>query len=303
LTKGRVLVAIYRVHWGLSSRAPWGSIVQPSYLLPPPTTVVGALARSAYSLGVLRGGEFVRLGPVVSGAFKLMDKFRIRWVTSAWLSPVTRVGIPIAYFAAPYRAIYDTVDTVLEKRQPPRQLFSFLEVGYVVAPQSLLAIAMVVEADDEECRNLLDVAMHVSRIGSKESFVDPLYVALYETEEVTHRGNVIRTGWLTLRECFNGEIEGSYTIEKTPMPLTKDEWLCWYSVNPCIRISKLDIVREAVHPRYPGWVRASLSSRCRALVLKNNIEHRFVSNSAPKSLPRPLRTMLILGDDYGREQH
>ncbi len=286
------LVAVYRVHWGISSRAPWGSVVQPSYTLPPPTTIVGAFAQAAYQLKMIRGGELVEeSGTVASGAVRFIEEFNVRWATAAWMSPTVRTGIPIAYFAAPYRATHDAINTVLVKRQPPRNLFSLYEVGYIVAPHASIALMLI--AEKASSGRLLELSAHVSRLGSKESFIDPVYAATFQLE-VEDRKRPVPVPWLTPSMCTESEPYGNYSLEKTPTPMTRDEWLCWYSASPCPKGSRLKLLREAYHPRYPGWVKLRPHTRsCTIVRLGKRLQELPLSKTISPTLPVELHGLIV----------
>ncbi len=135
------LLVVYRVHWGLSSRAPWGSVVQPSYLLPPPTTILGAFARALYSLGYLKTGEFTGKGIVASGAAGILEYLGDEWiVTAAWLSPCIRAGVLIRYFNGPYQSLRTRRVDLPETLAISVELFGPYKLGYTIAPHSLLAV-------------------------------------------------------------------------------------------------------------------------------------------------------------------
>ncbi len=256
----RAAIAVYRVHWGLSSRAWFGSASQPSYLLPPPTTILGALAKTLYDLGLLDSHEFmlatVRSGSILaSGASAIAKILGERWwVTAAWLSPSLRTRILIRYFTGPYQS-HKTRRQDLPAKLTVSELFAPVKLGYTMSPHGRLAVLIAVEDGDIDA---VETGLrHVSRLGSKESFVDPLAVYEASLEEERDAGEVA-TPWLTLRDCA-ARIRGNYVAEKTPIPLNTLELICSYSAEPCTKLgsnlTRYAVLREAIHPRYPGWVR------------------------------------------------
>ncbi len=252
------LLVVYRVHWGLSSRTPWGSVVQPSYLLPPPTTILGALAKALHSLGYLKTGEFVEKGVVASGAAGILDYLGDSWlVSAAWLSPCIRAGVLIRYFNGPYQSLRTRHVDLPETLAVSVELFGPYKLGYTISPHGLLAVLVAPYRGE-----LLEAALHVSRIGAKEGFVDPVAAYRAALEEGGVSGV---TPWLTPAECLEN-VEGNYVAEKTPLPYTREELICAYSAEACTPLgvqTRITLMREAVHPRYPGWARVAAKPHCR----------------------------------------
>ena len=253
------LLVVYRVHWGFSSRAPWGSVVQPSYLLPPPTTILGAFAKALHSLDRLEAGEFTHTGILASGAAKILEYLGDKWlVTAAWLSPVVKTGVLIRYFNGPYQSFKTRHEDIIETLNVS-ELFGPYKLGYTVSPHGLLAVLV------SPCRSeLLEAALHISRLGSKESFVDPVATYRAVLEEGVKMEGV--SPWLTPMDCIES-VEGNYVVEKTPLPYTREELICAYSAEPCTGLgieSRIGLVRVAVHPRYPGWARVKVARSCSA---------------------------------------
>ncbi len=268
-----LLIAFFRVHWGVSSRSPWGSVGQQSYFLPPPTTIVGAVALALAKLGKLGAGEFYEdkdyLGSSALLAVKLLG---IRWASSAWVDPVIRVGIPIHYFAAPYRSHYDTADTILNKRRPVHDLYSIYDIGYVVGSGARLAVALLVSRSEEAMKALA----YVGRLGSKESFIDPLYVAIYRYQVVEQE--YVSTQWLTPVEC-TVEVGGrSHVFEKMPLPSTLDEWRCWYSIRPCKGLAKLNLLREVIEPKPELSLKLKPATDCAILEPQEPVQELMLSS-------------------------
>ncbi len=104
----------------------------------------------------------------------------------------------------------------------------------------------------------------MSRIGAKEGFVDPMAAYRAMLEEVKGDPEGV-TPWLAPAECLKS-VEGNYVAEKTPLPYTREELVCAYSAEACTALgiqSRIVLMREAVHPRYPGWARVAAKPGCR----------------------------------------
>lgn len=254
----RGALAFYRVHVGFSSRAPWASIIASSYPMPPPTTVLGALAKALRDIGVLKCLEFVEEQDlIISGAATIKNILSSWWITTAMLSPTVRTTIFIRYFSAPYRSHAERKEWAT--RLVVSELFAPYGLGYTVSPHGILAILVLTPNDKRD--DIAKGLAFVSRLGSKESFVDP--IAVYKVDLKQEERETVVTAWLTPKECVES-IEGNYVEEKLPIPYDANELMCYYSASPCPgQIQRITILREAILPRYPGWVRVKTRQECR----------------------------------------
>ncbi|AEM38379.1 CRISPR-associated protein Cas5 [Pyrolobus fumarii 1A] len=304
----RAAIAVYRVHWGLSSRAWFGSASQPSYLLPPPTTILGALAKTLHDLGLLGTREFIitSIGSgsiLTSGAASIIKILGRRWwVSAAWLSPSIRTGILIRYFTGPYQSL-KTRREDLPQKLAVHELFAPIKLGYTISPHG--RVMVLVASEDGDIDALKTGLQHVSRLGGKESFVDPL--AVFEAQLVEEHGvNEIVTPWLTLRECV-GNVYGNYVAEKTPVPRDADELICSYSAEPCSKLNpsltRFNVLREAIHPRYPGWVRVKINTDKCGVYRVESLNSVFPSKREPTIEYILVHTRIVIPRvrDHGKE--
>lgn len=253
---GQVVVAVYRVHWGLSVRPLLGSSTQLSHSIPPPTTLVGALGEAAAKIGLMRQEEFVfdgKRGLVFSSAVNALKELRVRWATAGWLSPFAQTTTTIRYFTGPYQSKL-TLQQIASQGRGVSNLWAPIGLGYVASPRGLLQVVFLTERPEDVAR----VSLHVSRIGSKESMVDPVYVATCKLEEVKGEGKPVlvkmAAPWKAIKY-----VDGAYVREQVPWPVREEEWMCWYSVKPgaCryFSVDRLSVLKEAIVPVPPGGVR------------------------------------------------
>lgn len=247
----RAVVVRFRVHWGISSRTPWGSVNQQSYYAPPPPTLLGALSAAAFDAGYTKIGEYyVSGGRIVQGGYWAYENLGVRWAAAAWLSMAVRTGVMIRYFTAVYQPTQQVLQNVLQAQRPVSDMWNPLEVSYVVSPLGELAITYLVDGGREKA--VAELAWHVSRLGSKESLVQPIDVQACDlVEERPNR-------WAPLifyapRDCV--EPDGNYVVERMPLPINRDEWACWFSVEPCTSTDRYSVIRNVVVPRAPGHAR------------------------------------------------
>jgi CRISPR-associated protein Cas5 subtype I-A len=298
--KPRAVIAVYRVHWGLSVRSMLGSAVPQAHSIPPPTTLVGALAEGAVKAGVIRAPEFyaesLDNGPqiLVSGAFKAVRVLGVYWSAAGWLTPAAKSTVTIRYFSGPYRSrLGEVTQDFAAGRKPVSQLFGPLGVEYVISPRGMLQV-IYATTEEKRLRDVAVAAAHVSRIGSKESIVDPLWVGVCELESLR---KPVATTIAAPLDYLSRPPEGSFTVEPMPWPRNYDEWVCWYSAQPgaCARLKqgRLGALREVVVPVAPGGARLAPSRRVEAFRVKPEACYEILSHEntpplkpflAPKSL-------------------
>lgn len=161
----RLLGVRVKLHWGFSVRTPLGSKLQASYRLPPPPTVVGALAAACAEgkreLDVVKG---------VSMSAVFAEEYRVRWAAAAWGSYSAPTTLQIRYFTGPYQS-FRTLQEIAE-RGTVSELFAPVGLGAVIAPGGELILVVVFERDDNgRVKKLRDCSQYVTRVGSKESLV------------------------------------------------------------------------------------------------------------------------------------
>ncbi|MEM0370797.1 MAG: type I-A CRISPR-associated protein Cas5a [Pyrobaculum sp.] len=156
----KVLALLVRLHWGFSVTLPYVSGSRPSYPLPPPSTLVGALAAACG-----RGAEVVEEGGVpVSSAYSVAK--RVRWASAGFLDYYTTSSQLIRYFTGPYQS-RKTLTQDIPASLNVAELFSPISLGYVFSPGGRLLVTFWGEGVEQ----YKDCAWWVYRVGSKESIV------------------------------------------------------------------------------------------------------------------------------------
>ncbi len=217
---------IARIHWGFSIRAFPGSGPQHSYVVPPPTTVIGALA---YSSGM--GSEYyVKDEELYSSAAQFVEEYWPFYVVTSLLD--TEIPLPkslqmIKYFSAPYRAYADIGG--IFSRMIVSELRSPISIGYVVAP--CWEIAVIFLSKKPLRRQAL---WSLSRLGSKESLVSAsnVHTLSIEVKKVKAGDEVENINTYVLADLIEMyKSRGAVYSEPLPFPLTKDEWITYYSLR------------------------------------------------------------------------
>jgi CRISPR-associated protein Cas5a/b/c len=155
--------ALLELHWGYSVKRPLFSASQPALLVPPPTALLGALARAAaYFHG---WPEAIQDGLALYSSARLLLE-RVRWAAAALvderfigpLGPVETRDLTRALIAPYLRTDHAYPGSPM--------LFGVQPHGKVYAPSMRVAVLFL--ATDEKVR---DYARCILSIGSKESVV------------------------------------------------------------------------------------------------------------------------------------
>lgn len=166
-------------HWGFWVRAPFTSRYQESLTIPPPTTLIGALAEPLIQLGFLKGvrGETIKTDLGVSSAASLLDSII---PTASFCFDGTQNGFAYEdinrYITLHYQQ--KAKDPSGIRRYLPQYRTGALRVGKVSMPSGRGIACYIIDADaahgifsDDPERSLLQAAYNITRLGSKESIV------------------------------------------------------------------------------------------------------------------------------------
>jgi CRISPR-associated protein Cas5a/b/c len=167
--------ALLEFHWGYSVKRPIFSAAQPALLVPPPTALLGALARAA---SYLRGWpEVVQDGSAMRSSASLLLG-SVRWAALALVDE---------RFAGPLLGPVETRDLTRALIAPYQRadniypgsplLFGVQPHGKVYAP-SMRAAALFLATDE----SVADYARCILSVGSKESLVSVDEVKLAEVK-------------------------------------------------------------------------------------------------------------------------
>ena len=168
--------------WGFWARPYFLSGRQPSMSVPPPTTLVGALARGVAAVLRAKGAavpEYAREGgryfvPVARDLAKCVDAVYFRLARGAVYVNVDKTRV----FQAPY---------IREENveEDPAQWFAVRDAGKAYAPGAEAEAAFLIDADcaDRICENLEAAAHAITRIGPVEGVVTVRRAAVHPVEE------------------------------------------------------------------------------------------------------------------------
>jgi len=202
-------------HWGFSVKKPFYSATQPCYRVPPPTSLLGALARGVQYLK--RGSEVVTERSAYYSSVKLLLKvipytfFSFRDVN---VEPT--LGLPVTMditrvLLAPYLRA--------EHAAKPEYRFGIQPHGKVYAPCLKATLGYLIKEDMEDYVDLSvleKAAWCISSLGTKESLVAICGVQLLELKKLDKRE--VPTKFWFERDLAENTLLGSYLVESLPIP-------------------------------------------------------------------------------------
>ena len=259
-----------RVHSLISVRTFPGSASQPSYAIPPPTTALGALAKSWLLYVRKECRELVEQGgKVYSAATRFLETINLRYIAVG----LKMGSIPPKVVGQPTRlmtGIYQSLKTREEWASSLRlhDFFGPYVVGYSSYPGQPMILYLAVEGLSNDLLGELRAALwSVNRLGSRESVVSVDRVVMksvsaheLEAGSEVNFVNPLPTDYI---EILNGS---RVFTEETIYPETMDEWMNHFSrdvdhYTPPVKIMvyPLDVAR------------ARLRRRCLAIELDNEL--------------------------------
>lgn len=234
--------AKYILHWGFSVRTPFMSGAQLSYRVPPPTTIVGALAHAYFAKQGNRREVSLHNGKLVSRVVEFVKKFGIKYATCTCFRTVQFQSV-VRYFIGFYlaREMYD--DFRKNRIRVPEDLFGPVSFGYVAAPTATFMVVLIAR---ERIDN--DVFYSVTRIGSRESIVCPnpeLKVEVFSRSDLTEckPGDFVDDVRFPFPQEAAHKIKGVYVTEQCFIPYAERDFIIYYTQGP-----KLEYVKDIVVP-------------------------------------------------------
>jgi len=167
----KVLAVRGRFHWGFWIRAPLASSRQGTYVLPPPSTLIGALAYAYFTYLRARG---VIIGELLKDSYaEYLHNFALM-VDSAYFRPLDPLVAQLditRQFQAPYIR--------RENLEDPQQWFNVRPVGKVYAPNSRFEIAYVINDNfvkfhEQYCRCREDYTLALRRAATSIIRLGPI---------------------------------------------------------------------------------------------------------------------------------
>jgi len=161
-----------RLHWGYAIRKP-STKARPALLLPPPTTLVGALSYSKY-----RGIENIVINKkdVGSPAYEIYNDVKA----------TAKIESPITYI----EDIINGVTSAYVKR-PLKNKHNIIPLGKVYSPNGRLVAVFITSALPRE--KLEKMSWEITRIGCKECLVNVEDVEIGEAQKVSNK--VVETSY------------------------------------------------------------------------------------------------------------
>jgi len=243
----KALLVELKLHWGYSVKQPAFSATQPSFRLPPPTTLIGAFAAAA---AMSEGWPEVYLGEdsVYSSAARILAS--VPWATLRTLTMDPDLLAETRDLARVLIAPYVRRDN-LYPGSP--YVWAVQSHGKIYVPAAVLEVLYIVRGGEAD--KLYKYAWGITRLGSKESIVSVDRVEVLDASPA--QLSEAETSFGFPRHAAAG-IEGSFTVYRLPAPGAD-----WF---------KLGVVRDAsafmadfIIPK--GSVKVRLSNRGAALIV------------------------------------
>lgn len=232
-----VSVINVKTHWGFSVRTYPASATQISYTAPPPTSIIGSLA-CAYSALKNNHREYMwgDQEHFYSYVAEFVDDFNIVYATACILSELrTSTLQTIRYFTMPYQAPKKDIET-FSKHLKVSEMFAPIQLGYVVYDQ----LALIIVSGKEIPTNVL---WSVTRLGSKESIISVNNVIKKEIKlRKISKGEYIKVNTYVPLDLGVVEAPSSFVMEKMPFPITKNDWMEWFSFREQKIIEKTVVI-------------------------------------------------------------
>lgn len=195
----KAIIVEAKIHWGFSVKRPIQSAAQESLLYPPPSTLIGALARGYANLKGL--GERVRVGEIVySPIVKVID--RVYYATIAIHGPIVTHQDMNRNITGVYMRS--------EHRRDPKNWFGVQAMGKTLSINSECTIVYILGSLD---RDLVLSAWSIPCLGSKESLISVNSVDCVDVEVLRDSGPYETVFYVKEGTCLIPPTESVHVLE------------------------------------------------------------------------------------------
>ena len=207
----KVIKAYIELHWGYSVKKPLYTATQPSFKIPPPTALLGALA---YSASVIEEDyrEIVKIGDDLgSKVLKYLDV--CPWVTYRLLDHEFRhVDTRVLAETKDIVRIIQSLGVRTEHiRVGSAMLWGIATYGKVFMPGSFIEALFVARKEGLE-----RYVWGLTRLGTRESIISVNNVELIDFE-VVDKADEVETPYIFPRSLAT-QVEGEYDVVELPKP-------------------------------------------------------------------------------------
>jgi len=210
-------------HWGFSIRFAGASASAHAYIVPPPTTLIGAIARN-----LVNSETSIFENKIYSSAMKLLSIFKV--MTFRYLKgDGEQIPLPIPFtdIIKASRIPYIRI----EHRKRKEQWFGISGFGRIYAPATKFNLLYVVDYEKLKQMNyneedLKKAALSMTNIGSKEGMTSIQNVEVGTVEEV--KNEIVCSFYVPFDIVERAK--GSYTLVDLPYP---DKY--WYVFRGAVR--------------------------------------------------------------------
>ncbi|RLE57915.1 MAG: type I-A CRISPR-associated protein Cas5 [Thermoprotei archaeon] len=255
-----ISLIIVNLHWGFSVRTYPASGPQKSYIVPPPTSIVGSIACAYSALNENHKEYSSQSQEPCSYVADFIEKFGIEYATACVLSTLRIKTLQtVRYFTMTHQAPKIDIEK-FSKHMRIAEMFAPLQLGYTVCDR--LALIVV-----SKHRIPLNVLWSITRVGSKESIISVSHVktSTVEAQEVS-ADKYIKVNTYVPLDIGVPEAPSDYVSEVMPFPITLEEWKSWYSFKQMRSVERTVIV-----PLPKVYVTLKILRRCYKLSVDNYI--------------------------------
>jgi CRISPR-associated protein Cas5 subtype I-A len=218
-----------KTHWGYSIRTFPASATQKSIAVPPPTTIVGALA-CAYATTSKLNREYSLVGKdFMAYPVEFLQEFDIKYATLHLHEQAGEQTLQtIRYFTMPVQAPKADIARFAETLKVA-EMFGPVQIGYVAAPLTTLTLTILSSKPLPK-----EAAWSISRLGSRDSLIaiEKTTQSEVELQKVNMGEKIYLVNTYYPMDLAAPQPPATYTIERMPIPLSREEWLQWFSFRP-----------------------------------------------------------------------
>jgi len=237
----KVLKVHIKLHWGFSVRKPFFSASQPSFKVPPPTTLIGALSRAlAYSkkmpeVLVISSGKKT----YYSSTIKLLKY--CKWAS---LALVDENLLPREGLVETHDIMRAVIAPYVRRENIPRgMLYAPQAHGRIYSPDLDILVTYFVE--DPYAEQLQKIAWGITALGCKESIASTVDIKVLNLKE--YKENIVKTRFYFEKDLAE-DVKGDYIEDYLTLPSEEHFELASTKYTLTTFIIPLSVVLARINP-------------------------------------------------------
>ncbi|HLI46854.1 MAG TPA: type I-A CRISPR-associated protein Cas5a [Geobacterales bacterium] len=199
----KAFVISLRFHWGYSIRTYFASKMSDAYLIPPKSSIIGAIARSISARNGSRVEYYIKDS-------KVMGSSALAYENTIKDYAIKLEGYPLRFNTLLRLLVYPYWVTKFDIEKGESNFFNVVETGMVSYPGGLIRLLLVSETLEKE--DLFSII----RLGSKESITSVVKIEEVTSISKKNKGEKIRDVTFSFNSDLAESILGSFVYENTP---------------------------------------------------------------------------------------